>query len=188
MTSRNLNPKRVLAIDPTSRGFGYVVFESATTLVDWGGRVIERQDETKTLQRISELIAHYQAQTIVIEEPRGSRRCPRVQKLLHRIAQLAMKEGIKSQYISVAQVKKAFRAFRAKTKHQIAHAVAQQLPDLAPHVPRYRKAWMSEASQMAIFDAAALALTYFYAQGSRRRVLPTAISKDPGAANNKDSV
>src|SRR5947207_3331343 len=101
MKSRNPNPKRVLSIDPTSRGFGFVVFESPTTLVDWGCR-----------------------------------------------------------YVPVSLVKKVFGTFRANTKHEIAHAVAQQLPELAPELPRYRKAWMSEGSQMAIFDAAALALTY----------------------------
>jgi hypothetical protein len=32
------NEKRVLAIDPTHRGFGYVILEGPERLIDWGTR------------------------------------------------------------------------------------------------------------------------------------------------------
>jgi hypothetical protein len=35
------------------------------------------------------------------------------------------------------------------------------LPELAPYRPPRRKLWMSEDDRMAIFDAAALAATFF---------------------------
>lgn len=172
MRSRNPNPKRVLSIDPTSRGFGFVVFESPTTLVDWGCKAIRQQDEAKTLAKVLELIHHYQPGIIVLEDYRGSRRCARVQNLLGEVCRLATAEGLEIRCVPVLRVKKVFRTFGAHTKQEIAHAVAQQLPELAPELPRYRKPWMSEGSQMAIFDAAALALAYFHSRPLRNHDVP----------------
>jgi len=42
------------------------------------------------------------------------------------------------------------RLLGARTKHQIAHAIANQFPELAPHVPPHRKCWMSEDYRMSI--------------------------------------
>jgi hypothetical protein len=104
------------------------------------------------------------------------------------VSRLAERNGLQSRCVAVTQVKKVFGAFHAKTKHEIALAVSQQLPDLAPQLPRYRKAWMSEGSQMAVFDAAALALTYFYSGAMRGRGLPVTPSKEPGASNSTDPI
>src|SRR5713226_5226422 len=157
MKTTKPSPKRVLALDPTSRGFGFVVLESPTTLIDWGGKVIRKQNEAKILAKVSKLIRYYLPEIIVLEDHRGSRRCARIRRLLDQVCRLATKEGIKSRRIRVSLVKKVFRAFRATTKHEIAHVVAQQLPELAPQLPRFRKPWMSEGYGMAFFDAAALA-------------------------------
>jgi hypothetical protein len=35
-------------------------------------------------------------------------------------------------------------------------------PELAPRLSRFRKPWMSEDYRMSIFDAVALALTFFF--------------------------
>jgi len=172
MKSPKTNPKRVLAIDPTSRGFGLVVLESPSTLVDWGVKAIRREKETKTLAKVSELVRHYRPEIIVLEDFRRSRRCARIRSLLEGVCRLATAEGLKSRCFPVARVKKVFGTFRANTKHEIAHAVAQQLPELAPHLPRYRKPWMTEDYQMAIFDAAALALTYFHSRPVWSRSVP----------------
>jgi len=50
----------------------------------------------------------------------------------------------------------------ARNKQLIAVAIGRRFPELAPHVPPYRKCWMSEDYRMSIFDAVALALTYFH--------------------------
>jgi Holliday junction resolvasome RuvABC endonuclease subunit len=167
MKSTKLNVKRVLAIDPTSRGFGFVVLESPTMPVDWGVKAIRSHKEGKILEKVTELIKHYQADIVVLEDYKGSRHGPRIQGLIDAICRLATAAGLKSHRIPNSRVKKVFRTFRATTKHEIAHAVAQQLPELAPRLPPYRKPWMSEDYRMAIFDAAALALTYFYSRQVR---------------------
>ena len=47
-------------------------------------------------------------------------------------------------------------------KQEIAIAIAERFPELAPRLPRFRKPWMSEDYRMSIFDAVALALTFFF--------------------------
>jgi hypothetical protein len=170
-TSRS-NPKRVLAIDPTSRGFGYVVLESPTTPVDWGGKAIRPKEEAKALVKVSDLIRHYRPEILVVEDCLGSRRCARVQGLIDRICRLVETEGVKCRHLPISRVREVFRTFRANNKHEIAHAVAQQLPELASWLPPRRKPWMSEDYRMAIFDAAALALTYFHSRPVGRRSVP----------------
>ena len=39
---------------------------------------------------------------------------------------------------------------------------SKRFPELAPRLPRSRKPWMSEDYRMSIFDAVALALTFFF--------------------------
>lgn len=58
-------------------------------------------------------------------------------------------------------MKKGFFEEGAANKHQIATAVVQKFPELAPRLPPDRKPWMSEDPRMAMFNAVALALTYF---------------------------
>lgn len=162
--------RRVLAIDPTSRGFGFVVLEGSTRIIDWGvksSRSTTIDKEIQLLAKVRDLIQHCQPQCIVVEETRGqqSRRCGRVRLLLGTVRNMAVWDGIKSQNIASDEVKRVFGTFGATTKHEIACVIAEQLPDLAPFLPKVRKPWMPEDYRMAIFDAAAMALTYFYSRG-----------------------
>ena len=174
MSRRTTNPKRILAIDPTSRGFGYVVLEWPLVLVDWGVKSTRNEKEANTLSKMTTLIRHYQPECVVVQDCSGTGklRCPRIQDLIDSIRRLATQKGIRSRKISSKTLIKVFSAFGARTKHEIAQVVAKQLPELAPHLPRYRKPWMSEDYWMAIFDAAALALTYFYSRSVRARKGP----------------
>lgn len=166
MTTLKSHSSRVLAIDPTTHGFGFVVLESPTMPVDWSMPVIRRGDKEKTLARVTALIKQYEPNVLAIEEPEGSRRCGRVQELLEAISLIKVK-GLKIKRLSIKRVKKVFRTFGAETKYEIAHAVARQIPELASWLPRFRKPWMSEDKRTSIFDAAALALTYFHSRSIR---------------------
>jgi len=169
MNHHRANSKRVLAIAPKPRGFGFAILESPTTLIDWGVKATRQQKEATTLAKVAELIRHYQPEVFVFEDCRKSRRCPRVRRLLDHICNLAIHKSVRPRSVPASRVRKVFLSFHARTKHEIAQVIAQQLPDLAPRLPRYRKPWMSEDYRMAIFDAAALALTYFYTRPMRTR-------------------
>jgi hypothetical protein len=172
MNHHRINSRRVLAIAPKPRGFGFVVLESPTTLVDWGVKATRHEKEAMTLAKVAELIRHYEPQALVFEDCRKSRRCPRVRRLLDHIRNLAIHKGVRPRILAFSRVRKVFLAFHARTKQEIAQVISQQLPELASRLPRYRKPWMSEDYRMAIFDAAALALTYFYSRPTRNRKAP----------------
>ena len=159
----------MMAVDPTSRGFGFAVFEGPNRLVDWSAVEIRKNKEDKYLQRIVDLIAQYRPDVLVLEDTRGggSRRCARVQKLLGRVERLADEGAILTRRFSRSKVKRAFSDSGAKTKYEIAEAIAQRFPELAPRLPRFRKPWMSEDDRMSLFDAASLAIAFFYFRGRR---------------------
>jgi hypothetical protein len=118
---------------------------------------------------VAGLIELWHPYTLVVEDcqVKGSRRCERVKRLLGSITRLSVKRRVKTRVVSVSSTKKVFSTFQARTKHQIAQAIAKQLPELAAWLPKYRKPWMSEDYRMAIFDATAFALAYLYSQSAR---------------------
>jgi len=163
--------KRVLAIDPVSRGFGFAILEGPQKLIDWGVKEARTDKHRRSLRHIEDLLRHYRPDVIVMEKcaSRGARRSPRVQKLLRAIHELATRRQVKVRSASRSAIRKAFADSSATTKHQIAEAIARRLPELAPRVPPPRQPWMSEDYRMSIFDAVALALTFFDVQARRKQ-------------------
>jgi hypothetical protein len=153
---------RVLAVDPFYRGFGYAVLEGPERLIDWGVAQAVGDKNIESLQRVAGLIRRYEPELIVVEDYVGdcSRRCQRVCELIRRIRRLAAGRKIKMRAYSRGRVREAFAP--DCTKHRIANAIAVRFPELAPHVPPFRKCWMSEDYRMTIFDALAFALTFFH--------------------------
>jgi hypothetical protein len=54
-----------------------------------------------------------------------------------------------------------FKEYGAGSKDDIAAIIAATIPELAQELPRRRRIWESEHYTMAIFEAAALAMTYY---------------------------
>ncbi len=174
MTARRRPEKRVLAVNPTTRGFGFVVLEGSDQLVDWGVAHVRTDKEARTLARVSELLERYRPDVLVLEDSGvpGTRRRERVRKLLRELTALAPRRGVRVRRIARREVRRAFSAENAVTKSEIAAAIAKRFPELAPRLPPRRKAWMSEDERMAIFDAAAFALTFLDVtarRGDRKR-------------------
>ena len=150
---------RVLAIDPTSQGFGYGVLE-AGSLIDWGVRSVPGNRGEESLRLISLLIDRYQVDALAVEDhtARGSRRAPRVQALLAALVELGSKHKLRVARVSPGRRLAAFKPVGARTKYAIAQALAARFPELANRLPPIRKPWMSEDYRMGIFDAVALAV------------------------------
>jgi hypothetical protein len=166
MSSAPATVKRVLAIDPTHRGFGYVVLEGSEHLIDWGVRHVQGSKNKASIQAASELISYCRPQILVLEDvsSKNCRRRKRVRELIDALDQLARSGGLSVRRITQAKVKKALSV---SNKTKMAKAVAARFPELAPRLPPERKPWMSEDTRMAIFDAAAFARAMF---GSERKV------------------
>ena len=110
---------------------------------------------------IDELVNDYQPYAIVVEDyaGKGSRGCERVTELIDEIHELAVKRKVKFKSFSRPEVKDGFAESGATTKQEIAVGITKRFPELTPHLPRFRKPWMSEDYRMSIFDAVGLALT-----------------------------
>jgi len=158
-----IQPKhfRILAIAPSTRGFGFAVLEGRETLVDWGVKTVKGDKNIQSLAKVEDLIAHYQPGTLVLEDTsaKNSRRSPRIRKLCQQIIKMASNRKVSIKLFSRDQVMKTFIPDGRGTKHALAEIIAKRFPEeLGSRLPPERKPWMSEDSRMNIFDAVALAL------------------------------
>jgi hypothetical protein len=169
MTHPRSSAQLICAIYPSTRGFGYAVFEGQNSLVDWGVKAIrKRQKNLASLAKIRELLAFYRPDVLVLENygGRGSRRAKRIQMLINLMAAHAAEKRIPTASYSRADVR---RCFGVTTKRAIAEAMVREFPELEPRLPPVRKIWMSEDVRMSIFDAAAFAITFFDSKSRTKR-------------------
>jgi len=161
MSTSDIQFLRVLAIDPSPSGFGYVVIEEPSELIDFGTKTVKGDKNFESLKRIEELINYTCPHVIIVEDitKKGALRRERVRRLIRDIIKLAAGQKIKAFTVSRLEAKAIFSRSVAFNKHQIASIIAAQFPELRPYLPPPRKSWMPEDSRMSIFDAAALALT-----------------------------
>ena len=163
MSKSPTDPTRIFAVDPTTKGFGYAVFETPFHLVDWGLAHVSGEKESGAVARFEELLDQYRPDIVILEDPAapGSRRRPRVQTLLERLRDSARERSIAVHLIPRLAVIECFSSPEKRaTKFSITENLAETFPELAVKVPRRRKAWQSEDERMATFDALALAVTY----------------------------
>jgi Holliday junction resolvasome RuvABC endonuclease subunit len=158
-----IQPKhfRILAIAPSTRGFGFAVLEGQETLVDWGVKTVKGDKNVQSLAKVEKLIAHYQPGVLVLEDAsaKNSRRSLRIRKLCQQIIKMAAACKVSVKLHSRDQIMKTFIADGQGTKHALAEIIAKRFPEeLGSRLPPKRKPWMSEDSRMNIFDAVALAL------------------------------
>ena len=78
-----------------------------------------------------------------------------------RTAALCHGRSIDLARVSRKDIHRCYATIGALTWQDIAEAVGHQLEPLRALVPKRRKAWESESRRMAIFSAAAVAMTYW---------------------------
>lgn len=157
----------VLAIYPTTRGFGYIIMCSPLSPVDWGVRDIRaKQKNAACLQKVSALIDVHQPDVIVLEDPTapGANRSERIKHLCQAIARLADGQSVEVHVCPRSRVSEFFKSFGARTRHEVAIVIASQVTALERFLPARRKIWQSEPRHISIFNATALAMTYFGAE------------------------
>jgi hypothetical protein len=158
----------VTAIHLNSRGFAFVVFESPLAPLDWS--IVETRGSDKRekiLSRINSLFIRYKPHVVVLQDmsPTGTHRPYRIRRLNKAIAEVAKQYSFPVAFFSRAEVHQQFAYLGSVTKDAIAAAIAKHIPAFERFLPQPRKSWKSEDARMGIFDAAALALTFFHASG-----------------------
>jgi hypothetical protein len=157
-----LTRARVLALDITGRGIAFAVLDGPERLLDWGVAHMRDRSKHAYVERAESLFWRYIPDLLVVEAPRGpgSYRALRARSLIQRIEILAGSKTLPIRRVSRGDVRFAFSG-TAKSKYEIAQAVARLFPELEDRLPRYRKPWMSEDERMNIFDAVSFALTVY---------------------------
>lgn len=162
--TRRAHDELVLSIFPTTRGLAYTLFEAPLTPIDWGlKRIRDKDKNARSLETVERLVRALRPDTIVIEDCVSGtcRRSRRVKRLYALIAAFAQAENLTLVQYSRATVRATFREAGAITRYEIAQAIASYIPAFAHRMPRVRKLWQAEDHRLALFDAAALALTHY---------------------------
>jgi hypothetical protein len=155
---------QVLALHPTKAGFGWVLFDGPLAPLEWGTASASPPDRNAhALERIEELVVRFRPSEIVLEQFEGepAKRKPRIVKLYRSIVALAQKHGLKPRIFGRDVIEQVFRPFKAKNRYHIASAIASHIDAFAHQLPPNRKIWDAENPRMGLFNAAALAITYF---------------------------
>ncbi|MBL6938280.1 MAG: hypothetical protein ISS15_06750 [Alphaproteobacteria bacterium] len=163
-----MKPKRtiVLGLHLSSRGFGWVLFEYALSLVDWGTADIRGDKKVNTLSRIEALLTKHRPAVLTLErhDGIGSARSERIRQLHRAVVKHAETRDIRVQCYSRVEIGQTRQLNGARTREEVAAAVANCLHVLKPRLPKPRPIWVGERSGMSLFCAAACALTYFDAE------------------------
>jgi Holliday junction resolvasome RuvABC endonuclease subunit len=163
MTAAFSRPVLTLGLHPTARGFGWVLFEGPFTPHDWGVSNARGDKNDYCLARIEKLLARFVPETLVLEAygSSSSKRSQRVSRLCRAIASLAANRGTQVMIYTRGDVRACFASVGARTRDEIAAAVARHIDAFRHRLPATRRAWTSETLPLAMFSAAALVLTHF---------------------------
>lgn len=164
MTKTLTKYQLVMAVFPSTRGFGFTVFEGPLRPVDWGVKIVSDDKNSRSLEKVEKLVELYKPDVIVVEDYKGegSRRAKRIEELVNDIVSLAKEYDIAVECYSRANIRSFFSRYGAVNKYEIAKTIAGWISSFETSLPPPRKIWESEHHRMALFDAASLALTHFY--------------------------
>lgn len=149
--------QRILAIDPTTSGFAFIVLEGGVRLVDWGVARVWAESDNEYLARIEAIVERYSPACLVVQDTTQSRRGPRARRRIALLLRYAKSVEMAATSVSWEAVRQAIGQ-GVNTKYEIASAIASRFPELAAHLPHRRRAWENEDPRMNIFDATAFAL------------------------------
>ena len=152
----------VLAVAPVSRGIGYALFEDPKSPIDWGVKTARITKDETCQRHVESLILFYQPDVLVLERFDENTNRQRVAELNNNLSVLGAYTGVEVARLHRDNVQAVFSEFGSKTKFGVAKTIAEWLPELGVQMPRYRKPWKNEDHSMAMFEAAALALSYYY--------------------------
>lgn len=170
MTNDHHPHQFVLSVYPNAQGLGYVLFTGRMRLADWGvKRSRGTRKNEKMLSFVRKCFEKYPDIIVVIEDwvhaPHA--RAKRIHAFYEQLVFLAEKQGIPVTIYSWEEVTRCF-AHVPPHRYQIALAIAERIPELHYDVPPDPKIWIGPNARQALYDAAALGLTY-YAEHAKGR-------------------
>jgi hypothetical protein len=140
--------RRILAVDPTTKGFGWVVVETCPLrAVDWGLSTCGRKADDRQ-RAVERLVGRLRPSALVYERTDS-----------HRTRWLHQRRSSSMSQLRVRAISRAWRRTPTlRPQHARALHVRQLLPELTAVRLQMRSAADREASTMNIYDAAWIAL------------------------------
>jgi len=160
---RSRIPGLVLAIHPTSHGFGWVLFEGPLVPVDWGIASAKVNRSAQCMGRYKQLLDQYEPSALILEKygEDDSQRSERIRSLAQTMRGFANNRDMDTPVYSREEVSATVTDSKKASRHTVALAVSEQLPVLRHRLPNARKLWESEHDRQCLFDAAALGITHY---------------------------
>jgi hypothetical protein len=155
-----------------SRGFAFALFEGTLSPYDWRMLEVRAPNKDKEcLDKITAILDRSEPDVLVLQNmgPGGTARASRLVALNNAVESAAHQKGIPVFKYSRAEVYDCFASAGFVNKQVLAELIAKHIPAFEQYVPPPRKPWKSEDARMGIFDAAALALTFFQKVGGQKR-------------------
>jgi Holliday junction resolvasome RuvABC endonuclease subunit len=157
----------VLGFQPHTQGFGWVAFSSPLALYDWGLCHAKSDKNVSCMKRLDKLVARLRPETIVLEAYEGVKRSDRVVRLCRAVVAYAIDQRVEVAIYPRDQIWSCFGTVGAKTRHEVAEAIARSFEPLRRRLPKPRAAWDGPDKRIAIFDAAAAVQAHFQLSASR---------------------
>lgn len=154
----------VLGLYPFTRGVAFAAFHSPLSPVDWGLKVVRAgAKDNLSVEVTKALILRLQPDVIVLGDcsTRRSRPPSDLEKLQRRITKYARSQVIDVHIFDKADIQDCFKGVKAATRYEIAKAIASQVDALSHRLPPVPRPWDSQNQRLGLFDAAALAMTYY---------------------------
>lgn len=153
----------VLALEPSSRGLCFVAFDKERHLIDWGGFEARTLKNERCLRVARNLFRGFRPVHVVLEdgEAKSSRRRGRIRTLLRAITDDASQDGCSVVPVPRKKVRQRFCVYGISSTDDIASSVCYLYPELRARLPKKRQPWESEHYSLALFEAAALGVTFF---------------------------
>ncbi len=157
----------VMALHHTSQGFGWVLFENPHSPVAWSIVRTNAGRELWIIDRFKHLLNRYEPAVVILEDftTGESRRVPRIRKLCRAVLGEAARRKIETRVFTREVVRDAFARYSAATRNEIARVIADRIDGFSHRLPPPRTQGGSSDLRQSLFDAAALAITYFVAMG-----------------------
>lgn len=157
MKAGHLKHIRILAIYPSSRGFGFAVLEDGT-LVDWGFAKSFAKTKEAFLTRLENLVDRYRPSHMTLEDFTRSRRRDAVRRFVAIALAYACQRAIQTTLVSRTEVRAGLHLGGNASNHDVAVCISRRFTELAPLLPRRRRLWESEAERIQVFQAVGLAV------------------------------
>ncbi|MEG3148180.1 hypothetical protein U1839_26320 [Sphingomonas sp. RT2P30] len=153
----------VLGFHPSNQGFGWIAFSGPFSIHHWGVSDMGREKNEGCLRKLERLLERLNPHTIVLEAYEGTKpaRSERIVRLCRAVVAMAKDRGIEVAIYARNEIVTCFISIGAKTRYEIASAIARSFEILRDRLPAPRKQWETVHRRMTLFDAAALVLTHY---------------------------